>query len=169
MSVRRLVQMPLVLLLLASGRRISEILGISGSSSRKGGLIFLDWLPGFRAKHDNRGFRPSCPSISAMGSERLADSLLCPVRAFASSHIGSLWLRLLLMGLAFQWVCPSGLISCVFSEARVLPRRSDVCPWGSSPSSEVAASYCRAFLVRSPVREMVVFPQVGLYVSLRPL
>ena len=56
-----------------------------------------------------------------------------------------------------------------FSEARVLPRRSDVCPWGSSPSSEVAASYCRAFIIRSPVRERVVFPQVGLYVSLRPL
>ena len=40
-SIRRLVQKTLVLLLLASGRRISEILGISGSSSRKGGSPLL--------------------------------------------------------------------------------------------------------------------------------
>ena len=93
-SVRRLVQNALVLLLLASGLRISVILG-SGSSSRRDGLLLLDWLPGFRAVHDQRFFRPSCPSISAMESERLADSLFCPVRAFTSPQIGALWLRLL--------------------------------------------------------------------------
>ena len=54
-SVRRLVQNALVLLLLASGLRVSVILG-SGSSSRRDGLLLLDWLPGFRAVHDHRGF-----------------------------------------------------------------------------------------------------------------
>ena len=161
-SIRRLVQKTLVLLLLASGRRISEILGISGSSSRKGGLLFLDWLPGFRAKHDNRGFRPSCPSISAMGSERLADSLLCPVRAFtifsercslASPSGVGIW--------PYSRSALSNLVTSVISEARVFAGRSDVVPGGPHHLRKFAASYSRAFLIRSPGQEKLLARRMG--------
>ena len=42
-------------------------------------------------------------------------------------------------------------------------------PGGPHHLRKFAASYSRAFIIRSPVRERIVFPQDGLYVSLRPL
>ena len=61
-----LLQKTLCLLLLASGRRISEIAHLSRlfRLDQSGTSLTLDWVDGFRPKHDASGFRPGSPSIS---------------------------------------------------------------------------------------------------------
>ena len=81
-SILRLSQKTLCLLLLASGRRISEVAHISGRSRSKSGSLSLLWVPDFRPKHFTPSFRPCPPSISPIGSSSSRDVLLCPVRAY---------------------------------------------------------------------------------------
>ena len=79
---RFLTQKTLVLLLLATGRRIGEVANLSLESVVIGDRITLKWLPSFRPKHDTEDFRPDHPSISTLKSAEVSDCLLCPVRAW---------------------------------------------------------------------------------------
>jgi len=72
----------LVLLLLASGRRVSEIASLSRSSSWRGGRLVLDWLPSFKAKYDKAAWKPSPPSILRAVGAGDRFKFLCPVRAY---------------------------------------------------------------------------------------
>ena len=83
-SVDHLSQKTLCLILLASGRRISEIANLFRLHhyDPSGLSISLEWLPSFRPKHDDPGFQPSLPSISFLASDGSTDLSLCPVRAY---------------------------------------------------------------------------------------
>ena len=72
----------LALLLIASGRRISEIAAISRLSSWRNGRLSLQWLPNFRAKMDSAAWQPNPPSILKAVGEGEQINLLCPVRAY---------------------------------------------------------------------------------------
>ena len=78
----RLCQKTLALLLLASGRRISEITYISSEFSKCGNSVTLHWLPFFRAKMSSSSFSPDHPSIEVMSNSVEVDNLLCPVRSW---------------------------------------------------------------------------------------
>ena len=77
-----LTQETLALLLLASGRRISEISNVSRSFVRRDDGVSLLWLPGFQAKWASSSFSPEHPFISKLVSSHDSDLLLCPVRAW---------------------------------------------------------------------------------------
>ena len=83
-SFLSITQKTLCLLLLSSGRRISEIANVSRSHcvGHAGRSLSLDWVPGFSPKHDDPGFRPASPSISFLASDLSTDLSLCPVRAY---------------------------------------------------------------------------------------
>lgn len=78
-----LIKKTLVLFLLASGRRISEISEIQRVSCRKGNKVILKWLPLFRAKWESADFHPEQPSVSRLVPLPGEDVLLCPVRAWS--------------------------------------------------------------------------------------
>ena len=79
-----LVQKTLCLLLLASGRRISEVANLSRDFqvSTSGLSLILDWVPGFTPKRFTAGFQPPCPSIAFLADDGSSDLTLCPVRAY---------------------------------------------------------------------------------------
>ena len=82
-SDSRLTQKALFLILLASGRRKSEIFNISRNSRvLSDSSLELTWVRGFTPKHHTPDFQPSCPSISRLISRRVSDKFLCPVRAY---------------------------------------------------------------------------------------
>ena len=74
----------LVLILLATGRRIGEVANFSlkHTSNFSGNLIKLGWIPGYKPKHFTQYFQPKPPSFEALESEEADDRLLCPRRAF---------------------------------------------------------------------------------------
>ena len=82
-SDTRLTQKALFLILLASGRRKSEIVNISRNSRvLSDSSLELTWVRGFTPKHHTPDFQPSSPSISRLISSRDSDKFLCPVRAY---------------------------------------------------------------------------------------
>ena len=82
-SWRCCTQKTLILILLATGRRIGEVANISRSFVRSGPRITLLWLPEFLAKYEQASFRPDHPSILPLTSDDESDLLLCPVRAWS--------------------------------------------------------------------------------------
>ena len=78
-----LTQKVLVLLLIASGRRISEIANLSRVTSVRGNRTFIEWLPDFRAKwcSGHSGFVPHSPSVLKMASDSPRHLRNCPTRA----------------------------------------------------------------------------------------
>ena len=82
-SFSLLIQKVLALLLIASGRRISEIANLSLVTYVRGSRTFVEWLPGFRAKWCSgfSGFSPQSPSVCRMKSSNPGDLRNCPVRA----------------------------------------------------------------------------------------
>ena len=78
-----LTQKVLALILIASGRRISEIANLSRVTYVRGTRTYIEWLPGFRAKWDSgfSGFVPQSPSILKMRSSNERFLRNCPVRA----------------------------------------------------------------------------------------
>ena len=70
-SPELLFQGTLCLLLLASGRRICEIAHLSRlfRLDQSGNSLTLDWVDGFRPKHDDSVFRPDSPYISCLASD----------------------------------------------------------------------------------------------------
>ena len=74
----------LVLILLATGRRIGEVanLSLKYTTLRSGNVIKLCWIPGYRPKHYTQNFQPKPPIFDALESEEPDDLLLCPRRAF---------------------------------------------------------------------------------------
>ena len=74
----------LVLLLLATGRRIGEVahLALKYESAISGNWIRLFWLNGFKPKHCTKDFSPKLPLFNALESEIPTDFKLCPRRAF---------------------------------------------------------------------------------------
>ena len=93
-SVTSVTQKTLCLLLLASGRRISEIAFISRSHQTfRRGTLSLDWVPSFRPKHDDQSFRPPSPSIFPLASDLSSNLSLCPIRAYRFYHsLSQSWL-----------------------------------------------------------------------------
>ena len=92
----------------------------------------------------------------------MADSLLCPVRAFsifsemcslASPSGVGIW--------PYSRSALSNLVTSVISEARVFAGRSDVVPGGPHHLRKFAASYSRAFLIRSPDQEKLLARRMG--------
>ena len=81
-SPKRLLQKTLALLLIASGRRISELAALSRHFRGEGRRTFLLWFTGFTAKWDNKDFRPEDPSFLRMSSSSERDRLNCPFRAW---------------------------------------------------------------------------------------
>ena len=77
-----LTQKVFFLLLLSSGRRISELANLSRDFVFRQDSVILKWLPDFRAKHDTVDFQPEDPSISRLNSLNDIDLKLCPVRAW---------------------------------------------------------------------------------------
>ena len=78
-----LIAKTLFLILISSGRRISEITNLSTVSFYDGHLkrLKLEWLEGFRPKHYTANFRPECPSIGELKLPNGEPNSLCPVRA----------------------------------------------------------------------------------------
>ena len=74
----------LVLLLLATGRRIGEVahLALQYQSPVSGNWIRLFWLEGYKPKHCTKDFAPKLPLFNALESEIPTDFQLCPKRAF---------------------------------------------------------------------------------------
>ena len=81
-SFRRLSQKTLCLLLLASGRRISDIANLARPSllPESGDVFPLSWLHGFVSKNHSAKFVTPPPSIRRLISPVQEDLLLCPVR-----------------------------------------------------------------------------------------
>ena len=81
---KRLTQKTLCLILLASGRRISEVANISRTSLELPSLssLSLRWVPGFLPKTHSPSHQPSCPSIGYLSSDNGSSLPLCPVRAY---------------------------------------------------------------------------------------
>ena len=77
-----LTQKVFFLLLLSSGRRISELANLSRDFVFRQDSVILKWLPDFRAIHDTVDFQPEDPSISRLNSLNDIDLKLCPVRAW---------------------------------------------------------------------------------------
>jgi len=78
-----LTQKVLALLLIGSGRRISEIANLSLVTFVRNSRTFIEWMPDFRAKWCSgfSGFTPQSPSILKMNSSSSRDLKNCPVRA----------------------------------------------------------------------------------------
>ena len=91
----------LALILLATGRRISEVANLSRISFQWNGdgLLYLSWAGNFRSKNallvekENvkrraRGLTtpPTCPSISTLVVGPQGNVLLCPLRAYTIYH-----------------------------------------------------------------------------------
>ena len=78
-----LIAKTLFLILISSGRRISEITKLSTASffDRHLKRLRLEWLEGFRPKHYAANFIPDCPSIAELKSPEGEHESLCPVRA----------------------------------------------------------------------------------------
>ena len=78
-----LTQKVLILLLIASGRRLSEIANLSRTTSVKESRTVVDWLPDFDAKWCSgfSGFVPDPPSFCRMDSLDVGHLRNCPVRA----------------------------------------------------------------------------------------
>ena len=81
-SWKYLLQKTLILFLLATGRRISEVSEIHRVARVKGNLVYLRWLPGFSAKWESESFTAKEPTISKLVPFKSGDELLCPVRAW---------------------------------------------------------------------------------------
>ena len=78
-----LTQKVLALLLIASGRRISEIANLSRVTLVRGSRTYIEWLPSFRAKWCSgfTEFVPQSPSVLRMKSSNARYLRNCPVRA----------------------------------------------------------------------------------------
>ena len=78
-----LTQKVLVLLLIASGRRLGEIANLSRVTSVQDSRTFVHWLPSFRAKWCSgfSGFTPLSPSFCRLDSVVDRHLRNCPVRA----------------------------------------------------------------------------------------
>ena len=102
-----LIAKTLFLILISSGRRISEIANLSTNSFYDNYLkrLRLEWLEGFKPKHYTANFRPDCPSIGELKMSNGESDLLCPTRALtiylfrmykwrdANSPGGTLWMN----------------------------------------------------------------------------
>ena len=71
----------LVLLLLATGRRISEISGLARDYKETSKVTILRWVKNFTPKHWTQDFHPCSPSFSPLVGAQ--DDLLCPRRAYS--------------------------------------------------------------------------------------
>ena len=82
-SFELLTQKVLVLLLVASGRRLSEIANLSRITSVHDSRTYVHWLPDFKAKWCSgfSMFTPQSPSFSRMDSAVERHLRNCPVRA----------------------------------------------------------------------------------------
>ena len=81
-SWKYLIRKVLVILLLATGRRISEVSEIHRVARIKGNQVYLKWLPGFSAKCESDRFTAKEPTLSKLVPFKSDDELLCPMRAW---------------------------------------------------------------------------------------
>ena len=138
----------LFLILLASGRRISEVSNISRSYVIRGDTILLKWWQDFRAKATRVDFCPEDPSITRMDSRDEDELKLCPVRAWeiyrrrSEGFVNSIDKNRL-------WpVSHDTLVDCFRSlvgKARRFAGRSDVTPICVHQTKKLAFSYSKKF------------------------
>ena len=163
-SLKALTQKTLVLLLLASGRRIHEISAITKDSFEKDGRLFLVWPHEFHPKTDSRSFRPEFPSISRLGSRGASHEVLCPVRAWSicSSRFLQLqdhrdrpefW--------PFNQVLLSGFFTDLIRASRVFVEKYEQVTYGTHQMRKLAASYCKKYLIHDKSDEAVLMKRMG--------
>ena len=71
----------LFLLMLSSGRRISDIAALTREVFYLDECVQIVWVDGYRAKNHRQDFIPMDPTIMELDSEDPSELLLCPVRA----------------------------------------------------------------------------------------
>ena len=163
-SLKALTQKTLVLLLLASGRRIHEISAITKDSFEKDGRLFLVWPHEFHPKTDSRSFRPEFPSISRLGSRGASHEVLCPVRAWSicSSRFLQLqdhhdrpefW--------PFNQVLLSGFFTDLIRASRIFVEKYEQVTYGTHQMRKLAASYCKKYLIHDKSDEAVLMKRMG--------
>ena len=159
-----LTQKTLALLLLASGRRISELANISRSFERVGNRVSLLWIPGFRAKYHSRKFSPDHPSILTLDSRVGSDLLLCPVRAWWT-FLGRRPSVSNSRDNRCFWSLSQGSLSYLFvklvKSALRFAGRSDKVRIGPHQMRKLAASYSRNFLGGSAEKDSLLMKRMG--------
>ena len=156
-----LIKKTLVLFLLASGRRISEISEIQHVSCRKGNKVILKWLPLFRAKWESADFHPEQPSVSRLVPLPGGDILLCPVRAWGVFVRKRMTIRNYMDNDRF-WPCSMYALSyfCkrVVKDSVKFAGKSVVGPVGPHQFRKLAGSLSRKFFTDS---ERVLYNKMG--------
>ena len=143
-----LIKKTLILFLLASGRRISEISEIQRVGCRKGDKVILKWLPLFRAKWESIDFHPEQPSVSRLVPLPGGDDLLCPVRAWGIFVRRRMGIRNYVDNARF-WPCSMYALTyfCkrVIKDSLVFAGNSANCPMGPHQFRKLASSLSRKF------------------------
>ena len=78
---KQCIMKTLFLLMLSSGRRISDIAALTREVFYLDECVQIVWVDGFRAKNHRQDFIPMDPLIMELDSVVSSDLLLCPVRA----------------------------------------------------------------------------------------
>ena len=156
----------LCLILLATGRRISEVGGLSMKHTpfNQGKSLQLFWIKNFKPKHYTAKFVPNHPIIDYIDSDAEEDLKLCPARAFnmyvhkinnGSRHSvnSPLWMRdiLELTALFRNIVADSVRFANVRNEDSVGPHQM----------RKFAASYSALLLDADPALERRLFGRMG--------
>ena len=153
------VQKTLALILLATGRRISEIAALSRKSSRSGDAVSLSWLPDFTAKYHSADFRPDPPRISK--STDAQERLLCPVRAWEHYIKRRAVIANSANPLRF-WPMSGKALTLEFKklikDSRKFVGKSDKVACGPHQMKKLACSYSKKYFPRS---SKLLFKRVG--------
>ena len=78
---KQCIMKTLFLLMLSSGRRISDIAALTREVFYLDECVQIVWVDGYRAKNHRQDFIPMDPLIMELDSEVSSELLLCPVRA----------------------------------------------------------------------------------------
>ena len=164
-SWRCLLKKTIVLFLLASGRRISELANISPAHEWKDGRLFLQWRTGFMPKGETRDFRPAPPSLGRMEVKGDRYDVLCPVRAWSVFQGRRRRSSDLSFREEFFWPCRqkalSEMVVSVVEEAFLAVQEPAPAVVGPHQFRKFAASYSLNFLDNSPSGELRLAERMG--------
>ena len=146
-SFTKCTQKTLALLLLASGRRISEISAISRLHAETSSKIVLLWLSSFTPKHFTPTFHPEHPSIHAL-DPAIEDRSLCPVRAWKIYKERRRMFTIKVLSHRF-WILSRGDLSKQFQllvrDSRKFVDKDMSVPMGPHQMRKLACSYSKKF------------------------
>ena len=157
----------LVLMLLATGRRIDEVahFSLKIDCDSENSQVRLSWLDGYSPKHYTSNFMPKMPVIEALDSNVPGDILLCPRRALLTfvemrkdsvnhpSNKHPLWLD--------STDVLSKLFSSIVVRARESAQRRDTVPIGPHQMRKLAASYSAKMLNDNKAMETLLLERMG--------